>query len=53
MKQEDALFPLFFTFAYEYAIKKVQKSQVRLKMSWVHKILVYSDDVDVLSTVQC
>jgi hypothetical protein len=45
IKQGDALSPLFFNFASEYAIKKVQENRVGLKLNETHQLLVYGDDV--------
>jgi hypothetical protein len=48
LKQGDALSPLRFNFALEYASKQVQESQVGLKLIDTHQLLVYADDVNVL-----
>jgi hypothetical protein len=38
LKQGDALPPLFFNFALEYTIRKVQENQVGLKLNGTHHI---------------
>ena len=45
LKQGDALSPLFFNFALEYAIKVNQDG---LKLNGTHQLLDYADDVNIL-----
>jgi len=48
LKQGDALSPLFFNFASEYAIGRVQANQDGFKLNGTHRHLAYDDDVDIL-----
>jgi hypothetical protein len=47
LKQGDALSPLLFNFALEYAIRMVHENQDGLKLNGSHQALAY-DDVKVL-----
>ena len=48
LKQDDALSPLLFTFAVEYATERVQVHQDELKLNGTHQLLVYADNVNIL-----
>jgi hypothetical protein len=48
MKPGNALTPLLFNDALEYAIRRVQVNQNGLKFSGTHWHLVYVDDVNIL-----
>ena len=48
LKQGDALLPLLFNFALEYAIRMVEVKQDGLKLNGAHQLLAYTDDINIL-----
>ena len=40
--------PLLFNFALEYAIRKVQETNLGLYMNGTHQVIAYADDVNLI-----
>jgi hypothetical protein len=48
LREGDALSPLFYNFALEYAIRRAQETQEGMKLNGTHQHLAYADDVNIV-----
>ena len=48
LTQGDALSLLLFNFALEYAVRKLQKTNLELDINGTHQVLAFADDVNLL-----
>jgi hypothetical protein len=51
LKQGDALSPLLFNFASEYAIRKVRENQVGLKLNETDDVNLLEDNIDTVKKI--
>jgi hypothetical protein len=51
LKQGDALSSLLSKFSLEYAIRKIHENEEGVEMNETHKLLLYADDVSLLSEI--
>jgi hypothetical protein len=49
LKRGDALSPFLFNFVLDFTIRRVQVNQDGLILNGTHQVLVYPDDVNILS----
>ena len=48
LQRGDSLWPLLFTIALEYAVRRVHVNQDCLKLKGTHQLLAYADDINIL-----
>ena len=49
LKQGDDLSPLLINFTLEYAIRKVQETNLGLDMNGTHQVLTYAEHLNLIS----
>ena len=53
LKKGAALLPLLFNFALQYAITNVQIDQGSFKLNITRNLVVYADDINIVSGILC